>query len=143
MSDDEPSKVDGLTMNQRRERNAQLAKISAKIKTEHGDALAVLGFMPVIQRVWGYTVADHVANALSRGIKLDRRSQELQRDWLDLLRGATLPELGLVVRVLTTILEVHDQGVHHRDVLAELIAVLSSAEGLLERNEERKSHEVT
>lgn len=136
--DDEPSKVDGLTMRQRRERNAELAEISAKIKAEYGDALAVLGYMPVIERVWDYTVADHVAHALSRGIELNERTQEIQRDWLNVLRGASIQEQGIVVRILSGILEVHDIGWNNRDVLSELITVLSHAEVSLEHKEKER-----
>lgn len=128
----ERSKVDGLMDDERRARALTLDKAAEKIKNEYGDALAVLGCMPVIQRIQDYSVADHVAHALSLGVVLNPRAQELQRDWLDALRGASATELALVTRVLSAILEVHDQGMHHRGVLEELIAVLSHTETTLE-----------
>lgn len=127
--------ADKLTDEERRACSLAIEQINEKIAAEYGDALAVLGVMPVIQRVWGYTVADHVAHALSRGIELSPRGQEIQRDWLDVLRSATTRELSFVVRVLSGILEVHDIGHHHRDVLHELITVLSHAETTLEWRE--------
>jgi hypothetical protein len=127
--------VDKLTDEERRARALSIDQINEKIKAEYGDALAVLGCMPVIQRVWGYTVADHVTHALSRGIELNPQAQEIQRDWIDTLRSATTRELGFVVRVLAGILEVHDIGMHHRDVLSELTTVLSHAETTLKWRE--------
>lgn len=124
--------ADKLTDEQRAARALSLDEVAAKIKAEYGDALAVLGCMPVIQRVESYTVADHVAHARSRGIELNLRAQEIQQEWLNALRGATTAELVIVTRVLSAILEVHDQGMHHRGVLEELIAVLSHTEVSLE-----------
>ena len=128
----ERSKVDGLTDEERAARALALDEIAEKIKNEYGDALAVLGCMPVIQRIQDYSVADHVAHALSLGVVLNPRAQELQRDWLDALRGASATELALVTRILSAILEVHDQGMHHRGVLEELICVLTHTETRLE-----------
>lgn len=102
--------ADKLTDEQRRARALKLDEIAVKIKAEYGDVLAVLGFLPVIRRVWGYTVAEHVENALSRGIELNPRAQELQREWIDLLSGATPSELALVTAVLDKLLSVDHLG---------------------------------
>lgn len=126
-----------LTDEQRAARALTLVEAAEKIKREYGDALAALGCMPVVQRIEEYSVADHVAHALSLGVVLNHRAQELQRSYLDALRGASTTELALVTRVLSAILEVHDLGMHHRGVLDELIAVLSHTESRLERQARR------
>jgi hypothetical protein len=125
--------ADKLTDEQRRERALALDQVAAKIKTEYGDALAALGYMPVIQWISNYSVEDHVAHARSRGIELNLRAQEIQRDYIDALRGASTSELALVTHVLSALLEVDDLGMRHRGVLDELIAVLSTTEATLER----------
>lgn len=126
-----------LTDEERRARALRLDEIAVKIKAEYGDALAVLGFLPVIQRIWGYTVAEHVENALSRGVKLNPRAQELQREWIDLLIGVTPSELALVVAVLDKLLSVDHLGMQHRGLLDEVIVVLTHAETRLQTKEKR------
>ncbi len=126
------------TDEERRARALKLDEVAAKIKAEYGDALAVLGCLPVIQRVWGYTVVEHVENAQSRGIELNPRGQELQREWLDLLLGATPSELALVTAVLDKLLSVDHLGMRHRGLLDEVIVVLTHAETRLET---RKKHD--
>jgi hypothetical protein len=129
--------ADKLTDEQRRARAITLDEAARKIKAEYGDALAVLGFLPVVQRVWSYTVAEHVDNALSRGIELNPRAQELQREWIDLLNGATPSELALLTAVLDKLLSIDHLGMRHRGLLDEVIFVLTHAETRLETRRKR------
>lgn len=133
--------VGKLTDEQRHERALALDEIAEKIKTEYGDALAVLGCLPVIQRDWGYTVADHVERALSHGVVLNPRGQEIQRDYLDLLRTASITELSVVVRILAALLEVDRLNIPHRNIVHEVINVLVFAEGMLENKKSRYDKE--
>ena len=121
--------ADKLTDEERRARALTLEQITVKLKTEYGDALAALGFMPVVQRVWPYTVESHVENARRRGITIDAGGQYIQRDYLDLLRGASPTELAVVVRVLNALLKfdmLHSTD-HHR-LVNEIIHILTYAE---------------
>lgn len=129
--------ADKLTDAERRARVLTLNEVARKIKDEYSDALAALGFLPVIQRIWGYTVAEHVENALSRGIELNPRAQELQREWIDLLHGATPSELALVAAVLDKLLSVEHLGMQHRGLLDEVIVVLTHAETRLKARKKR------
>lgn len=122
----------------RHARALALDEVTQKLKNEYSEALAALGCMPVVQRVWNYTVEEHVAAARERGIELNARGQELQRDYLNVLRGGTEAELGFVVHILSALLEVDHLGMRHRGILDEAINALTFAEGMLERRQHRR-----
>ena len=128
-----------LSDEERRARALTLDQAAAKIQAEYGDALLLLGCRPVIQRIWPYTVEDHVAFARDRGIILDPSAQQVQRDYLDLLRGATPTELGVVVGVLTKLLEFDRLETTDRQrLIHEIICVLTCAEVCMGKKVEAK-----
>lgn len=127
-----------LSDQERRTRVLALSKITEKIKSEYGDALAALGALPVVSRVWPYTVEDHVEAARRHGVELDANKQRIQREYLDLLRSASLGELGMLVIVLTKLLKFDRiPGTRHDQLVNEIINVLTCAEGHMEIKERR------
>lgn len=121
--------VGKLTDEERRARALTIDQITQKIKDEYGDALALLGMLPVVERVWPYTVEDHVEFARSRGITLDPDALRIQREYLDLLRSASVRELSFVVKLLTKLLDFDRLKSTDRNRLVhEMICILSSAE---------------
>lgn len=122
---------DKMTDEERRARALSLDEAAEKIKAEYGEALAALGCIPVIQRIWPYTVEEHVENARQRGITIDPAGQHIQREYLDLLRGASKTELNIVVSVLTKLLDFDRlRSTDHQRFVNEIICVLSHAETL-------------
>ena len=131
--------ADKLTNEQRRARALAIDQIHEKIKSEYGDALATLGVLPVVARVWPYTVEEHVESARRHGVDLDAGKQRIQREYLDLIRSASLGELGMMVIVLTKLLEFdRTPGTRHDQLVNEIINVLTCAEGHMAIREHRE-----
>lgn len=125
--------VDKLTDEQRRARRLSIEQITEKIKVEYGDALALLGMLPLVERVSTYTVEDHVAHAKSRGIELSAEALHIQREWLTVIGSASIGELGVVTRVLSLLLDYdRTDRASYMNLVNEIIAVLSHAEVMLE-----------
>lgn len=132
--------ADKLTDEQRRARALAIDQIHEKIKAEYGDALVTLGMLPVVARVWPYTVEEHVESARRHGVELDTSRQRIQREYLDLLRSASLGELGMIVIVLTKLLEFDRiPGTRYDQLVNEIINVLTCAEGHMEIRERREA----
>ena len=130
--------TDKLTDDERRAPALTPNPVAQKIKDEYGDALASLGMLPVVERVWPYTVEEHVENARRRGITLDADAQRIQREYLDLLRGASLQELNLVADVLTRLLDFDRlKSTDHVRFINEIIAILSHVEVAFELSKQR------
>jgi hypothetical protein len=130
-----------LTDEQRRARTLAIDQISIKIKEEYGDALSLLGALPIIERVRDYTPEEHVEFARQRGIELDVNALRIQRDYLALLGSASVGELNVVTRTLNVLL-VFDQlvrkpgGNGYMDLVNEIIHMLTFAETMGELKRE-------
>jgi len=132
----ERSKVDGLTDDERRGRTLVIDRICQQIKDEHAELLAELGMIPIVKRVWDYSVEQHVAHARERGIELSLDAQRIQREYLDLLRSASKSELTLVTSLLMMILDLdRARKFHPVDLVNDVISIAVFAEGMLERRE--------
>lgn len=133
--------VDKLTDEQRRARALSIDQITIKIKEEYGAALALLGALPVVERVRDYTPEEHAEFARERGIELDVNALRIQRDYLALLGSASVGELNVVTRTLNMLL-VFDQlvrkpgGNGYADLINELIHMLTFAETMGELKRE-------
>lgn len=124
--------LNDLSDEERRARALTLDQTAEKIKDEYGDALAVLGCMPAVQRIWPYTVEQYVERARQRGIVLDPDAQHIQREYLDLLRCASKSELRLVVMVLTRLLDFDRlKSTDHHRFINEIIHILAHAETMM------------
>lgn len=125
--------VDKLTDEERQARRLTLGQITTKIKAEYGDALALLGMMPLVERVSTYTVEDHVAHARTRGVELSAEALHVQREWLTVIGSASLGELGVATRLLTLLLDFdRTDRANYANLVHEIIAMLSHAKTLLE-----------
>lgn len=132
--------ADKLTDEQRRARALAIDRVNEKIKAEYGDALATLGMLPVVARIWPYTVEEQVESARRHGVELDVNRQRIQREYLDVVRSASPGELGMMVIVLTKLLEFDRiPGTRHDQLVHEIICVLSCAETFMESREQREA----
>lgn len=129
--------ADELTDEQRRERTRQLQEISEKIKTEYGAALALLGALPVVERLRDYTPEQHAEFARERGIELDVNALHIQKDYLALLGSASVGELRVVAKTLDMLLNFDrlvrkSGGNKYFDLINEIIHMMTFAETMTE-----------